>query len=202
MFSNDDVYSNNSFKENGAGVAVMFSKNVKMNNNYFGNNWGPSAYGILLKEINDAKIVNNTFYRNTVAIYIEGSNRMEIAYNTFDNNGWASKVQASCSDNYYHHNNFMSNTFDIATNGSLVLNTFSDNYWDKYEGYDLNKDGIGDIPYHPVSMYSMLVEQNPNNLFLLRSFIVSLLDKIEKAIPTLTPEELKDNKPLMRRVKL
>lgn len=96
----------------------------------------------------------------------------------------------------------MSNTFDIATNGSLVLNTFSNNYWDKYEGYDLNKDGIGDIPYHPVSMYSMLVEQNPNNLFLLRSFIVSLLDKIEKAIPTLTPEELKDNKPLMRRVKL
>jgi len=202
MFSNDDVYSNNTFKENGAGVAVMFSKNVKMNNNYFGNNWGPSAYGILLKEINDAKIVNNTFYRNTVAIYIEGSNRIEVAYNTFNNNGWASKVQASCSDNYYHHNNFMSNTFDIATNGSLVLNTFSENYWDKYEGYDLNKDGIGDVPYHPVSMYSMLVEQNPNNLFLLRSFIVSLLDKIEKAIPTLTPEELKDNKPLMRRVKL
>ena len=202
MFSNDDVYSFNSFKENGAGVAVMFSRNVMMDNNYFGNNWGPSSYGILLKEISDGKILNNTFFRNTVGIYMEGSNRLEIAYNLFSDNGWASKVQASCSDNNYHHNNFKSNTFDIATNGSLVLNHFSDNYWDKYEGYDMNKDGIGDIPYHPVSMYSMLVEQNPNNLFLLRSFIVGLLDKVEKAIPTLTPQELKDNKPLMRSVKL
>jgi nitrous oxidase accessory protein len=83
-----------------------------------------------------------------------------------------------------------------------VLNSFSDNYWDKYEGYDLNKDGIGDIPYHPVSMYSMLVEQNPNNLFLLRSFIVGLLDKVEKAIPSLTPEEFRDDRPLMRSAKL
>lgn len=202
MFSNDDVYSFNSFNENGAGVAVMFSKNVMMNNNYFGNNWGPSSYGILLKEINDGKILHNTFVRNTMGIYMEGSNRLEIAFNLFADNGWASKVQASCSDNNFHHNNFKSNTFDIATNGSLVLNSFSDNYWDRYDGYDLNKDGIGDIPYHPVSMYSMLVEQNPNNLFLLRSFIVGLLDKVEKAIPSLTPEEFKDNRPLMRTVKL
>lgn len=202
MFSNNDVYSFNSFRENGAGVAVMFSKNVTMNNNNFGNNWGPSSYGILLKEISDGKILHNTFLRNTVGIYMEGSNRLEIAFNLFSNNGWASKVQASCSDNNFHHNNFKSNTFDIATNGTLVLNSFSDNYWDKYEGYDLNKDGIGDVPYHPVSMYSMLVEQNPNNLFLLRSFIVGLLDKIEKAIPSLTPEEFRDNRPLMRSAKL
>ena len=51
-------------------------------------------------------------------------------------------------------NNFLSNTFDVSTNGSLVLNSFNYNYWDKYEGYDLNKDNIGDIPYHPVSLFS------------------------------------------------
>jgi len=202
MFSNDNVYSYNSFRENGAGVAVMFSKNVTMDNNYFGKNWGSSSYGILLKEISDGRILHNTFLKNTVGIYMEGSNRLEIAFNLFSNNGWAAKVQASCSDNKFHHNNFESNTFDISTNGTLVLNSFLHNYWDKYEGYDMNKDGIGDVPYHPVSMYSMLVEQNPNNLFLLRSFIVGLLDKVEKAIPSLTPEEFRDDRPLMRRTKL
>jgi nitrous oxidase accessory protein len=202
MFSNDNVYSYNSFRENGAGVAVMFSKNVTMDNNYFGKNWGSSSYGILLKEISDGRILHNTFLKNTVGIYMEGSNRLEIAFNLFGNNGWAAKVQASCSDNKFHHNNFESNTFDISTNGTLVLNSFLHNYWDKYEGYDMNKDGIGDVPYHPVSMYSMLVEQNPNNLFLLRSFIVGLLDKVEKAIPSLTPEEFRDDRPLMRRTKL
>lgn len=202
MFSNDDVYLGNTFKENGAGVAVMFSKKVTMNKNTFENNWGASAYGILLKEITDSKITMNTFFQNTVAIYMEGANRITVSENTFKENGWAAKVQASCSENKFDHNNFLSNTFDIATNGSLVLNSFSDNYWDKYEGYDINRDGIGDVPYHPVSMYSMIIEQNPNSLMLLRSFLVTLLDKAEKAIPSLTPETLRDDHPRMRRLPL
>ena len=66
----------------------------------------------------------------------------------------------------------------------------------------MNKDGIGDVPYHPVSMYSMIVEQNPNALMLLRSFAVSLLDKAEKAIPSLVPENLMDDKPMIKPRKL
>lgn len=96
------------------------------------------------------------------------------------------------------NNNFISNTFDVGTNGSLVLNTFNHNYWDKYEGYDLNKDKIGDVPYRPVSMYSMIIEQNPPAMILFRSFMTALLDKTEKVLPTLTPENLKDNHPLMK----
>lgn len=198
MFSHNDNYINNTFKKNGAGVAVMYSKKVIMTGNHFEENWGPSAYGILLKEITDGTINNNTFLKNTVGIYMEGSSRMEIQKNAFKNNGWAMKVQASCDDNNIHHNNFNGNSFDIATNGTMMLNKFFNNYWDKYEGYDINKDGIGDVPYHPVSMYAMIVEQNPTTLILMRSFMVSILDKAEKAIPSLTPENLLDDKPMMK----
>jgi nitrous oxidase accessory protein len=83
-----------------------------------------------------------------------------------------------------------------------MLNRFFNNYWDKYEGYDLNKDLIGDVPFHPVSMYSMVIERNPNTVMLLRSFMVSLLDKAEKAIPGLTPEYLVDEQPLMKALRL
>jgi nitrous oxidase accessory protein len=84
----------------------------------------------------------------------------------------------------------------------MVLNRFNNNYWDKYDGYDINKDGIGDVPYHPVSMYAMIVEQNPVTMLLLRSFMVSLLDSAEKAIPSLTPEALIDSKPIIKPNKL
>ena len=198
MFSSDDSYLGNTFRNNGAGVAVMYSHRVKMDGNHFEQNWGPSAYGILLKEIDDSHIQNNTFLKNTVAIYLEGTSRIDIQKNVFKENGWAVKVQASCEDNNFYQNNFYGNSFDVSTNGSLVLNKFYNNYWDKYEGYDMNKDGLGDIPYHPVSMYSMIVEQNPTTLILMRSFMVSLLDKAEKAIPSLTPENLVDNKPMMK----
>ena len=202
MFSNNDHYQQNTFRGNGAGVAVMYSKQVKMEKNLFESNWGPSAYGILLKEISDSHIVNNTFKQNTVGVYMEGSNRLDIASNLFKYNGWAIKVQANCDGNTVHQNNFQGNSFDIATNGTMVLSKFYNNYWDKYEGYDINRDGIGDIPYHPVSMYAMIVEQNPNTLILMRSFMVSLLDKAEKAIPSLTPESLIDERPMIKPNKL
>jgi nitrous oxidase accessory protein len=66
----------------------------------------------------------------------------------------------------------------------------------------MDKDGLGDVPYHPVSMYSMVIEQNPNSVILMRSFMVTLLDKAEKAIPSLTPENMVDESPVMKKISL
>lgn len=202
MFSSNDSYIANIFKNNGAGVSVMFSHDVKMIHNYFEENWGDGSYGILLKEISDGYIEHNRFVKNTVGIYMEGTSRIQMNGNVFERNGWAMKIQASCMDITVTGNNFINNTFDMATNGSLVLNTFNGNYWDKYEGYDLNRDHVGDVPYRPVSMYSVIVEKNPPVMILFRSFITSLLDKTEKVLPSLTPENFKDAFPLMKPLRL
>lgn len=202
MFSNHNTYVTNIFEHNEAGVAVMYSNNIHMYNNHFLNNWGDAAYGILLKDITDSDIAGNHFTKNTVGLHMEGCSRIKLYKNIFNNNGWAVKIQASCDNNDFTRNNFIGNTFDIGTNGSLVLNTFTGNYWDKYEGYDLLKDNIGDVPYHPVSMYSMIIDSNPAALMLFRSLIVSLLDKTEKILPGVTPENLRDNKPVMRPIPL
>lgn len=198
MFSNNDSYEGNLFENNGAGVAVMFSNHVKMHRNIFRENWGDASHGMLLKEISDSRIDNNTFERNTNGIFMEGVSRVEMYKNLFHGNGWGLKIQASCMDITLKNNNFISNTFDVGTNGSLVLNTFEYNYWDKYEGYDLNRDKIGDIPYRPVSVYSMIVERNPPVMVLFRSLITTLMDRSEKILPTITPENLKDTHPLMK----
>lgn len=202
MFSNNDTYTENTFSDNGAGVAVMYSHHVLMLQNTFVANWGANAYGILLKEISDASIIRNNFVRNTVGVLMESSSRIEVTQNNFHSNGWALRISASCNDNLICFNNFSANSFDVATNGTMMLNKFYQNYWDKYEGYDMNRDGMGDVPYHPVSLYSMVIEQNPNSVILLRSFMVSLLDKAEKAIPSLTPVDLVDDKPLMKSLSL
>lgn len=202
MFSNDDSYVGNVFKGNGAGVAVMFTKNVKMINNHFEQNWGDSAYGLLLKEISDSYIFKNTFSKNTSGIYMEGTSRIKVEKNVFSANGWGMKIQASCMDNVITQNNFLGNTFDISTNGSLVLNTFNSNYWDKYEGYDLNRDNVGDVPYHPLSLFAVLTENTPSTMLLFRSFMITLLDKSEKVLPSITPENFVDKTPLMHALPL
>ena len=198
MFSHDDEYRDNTFINNGAGVAVMYTKGVKMINNHFIHNWGSASYGLLLKDIRDSYIFGNEFEQNSIGILMEGSSRNEIKENRFIRNGYAFKLQASCDDNVIVRNNFQQNTFDMVTNGSLVLNKIESNYWDRYEGYDLNRDQIGDIPYRPISLYGMIVERMPTAVLLWRSFLVFLLDRAERAIPVITPVNLKDNLPSMK----
>ena len=202
MFSHHDTYIGNVFEENASGVAVMYTTHIHMYNNHFLNNWGDAAYGILLKDITDSDISGNFFTENTVGILMEGCSRIKLYKNAFYNNGWALKISSSSDDNVFTLNNFIGNTFDISTSGSLVLNNFNGNYWDKYEGYDINRDKIGDVPYRPVSMYSMIIDSNPGALMLFRSLIVTLLDKSEKILPGVTPEQLKDERPLMVRLAL
>jgi nitrous oxidase accessory protein len=202
MFSHNNEYRKNTFTDNGAGVAVMYTTGVKMIDNSFEHNWGSSAYGLLLKDIRDSFVSGNRFIENSVGIFMEGSSRIEFKENTFRQNGYAIKLQASCDDNTFLKNNFMSNTFDLATNGTLVLNKINSNYWDRYAGYDLNKDDVGDVPHHPVSMYSMITEQMPSAVLLWRSFLVLLMDTAEKAIPAITPQNLKDDSPAMKPYRL
>ncbi|MBP7399914.1 MAG: nitrous oxide reductase family maturation protein NosD [Chitinophagales bacterium] len=202
MFSNDDAYLKNVFTENGAGVAVMYSKGVQMHNNTFQKNRGSSSFGLLLKDITDSEIEGNTFYDNAVAIHMEGSNRVLAKQNSILENGWGLVITANCTDVAFEKNNFISNSFDVSTNGTLVLNTFNGNYWDKYEGYDLDRDAMGDVPYHPVSLFAIIVDKIPEAIMLYRSFAQYLIDKAEKILPGLTPENLVDKTPYMKPVQL
>lgn len=201
MFSNDDVYTNNVFENNGAGVAVMFSKRIKMHNNIFRKNWGTAAFGMLLKEINDAEISGNIFEENTIGINIEGSNRIEYKNNSFIKNGWAVKVLGACYTNTFTNNNFLYNSFDISYNSKLNDNVFENNYWSSYTGYDLDKNGIGDVPYRPVKLFSYIVNRTPETIVLLRSLFMDIIDFSEKVSPVFTPDNLVDANPMMKKVK-
>ena len=200
MFSNNDVYSNNEFENNGAGVAVMFSKHIRMYNNLFKDNWGTASFGLLLKEINDLEIYNNAFENNTIAISVEGANRVNYINNKFKGNGWAVKVRGACYANLFKGNYFLSNSFDVSYNSRINDNRFEGNYWSKYSGYDLDKDGIGDVPYRPVKLFSYIVNRTPETIVLLRSLFIDIIDFSEKVSPVFTPDELVDRHPLMKAI--
>ena len=200
MFSNNDIYFNNEFRNNGAGVAVMFSKFITMYQNKFRLNWGSASYGLLLKEIYDAEIYSNLFEENTIGIKGEGCTRINYKNNTFLRNGWAIKIAGACYKNIFEKNNFMHNSLDLAYNTKVNDNKFDSNFWSAYVGYDLDKDGIGDVPYRPVKLFSYIVNRTPEALVLLRSLFVDIINFSEKVSPVFTPDDLMDTNPLMKRV--
>ncbi len=198
MFSDRSRYEGNYFRENRAGVAVMYTDHVEMIGNTFERNWGGASFGLLLKEIRDSRVAGNRFVENTTALYAESVNRTTIEDNTFTGNGWAIKLMSSSQNNRFERNNFMGNSFDVSTNSRRTTSTFEENYWDRYEGYDLDRDGFGDVPFHPVRLFSLIVERNEPSLVLMRSLFIDLLDAAERVFPVLTPETLIDPLPKMR----
>ena len=201
MYSDSCDYERNTFRQNGAGVAVMYTHHVRMTGNHFADNKGSSAYGLLLKEISDSELIDNVFSHNTTGLYADGATRLIAHHNTFLNNGWALKLQSSTEDAVFTGNNFAGNTFDVTTNSRSTSTTFTGNYWSAYQGYDLNHDGIGDVPHFPVRLTSVIVAQNEPALILLRSNFLVLMDAAERVFPALTPATLADSAPAMRWVK-
>ena len=197
MFSDSCRYERNTFARNGAGVAVMYSKGIVMRANHFLEARGSAAYGLLLKEITDGALIDNHFVGSSTGLYLEGASRLEIRGNEFRANGWGVRLMADALDNRFTENRFTGNAFDVATNSRTLRSTFDGNWWDSYQGYDLDRDGRGDVPFHPVRFFALVVERHPEALILLRSPIILVLDAAERVFPVLTPA-LADPSPLMR----
>jgi len=201
MYSDDCRYVGNTFSRNGSGVAVMYTKRVAMIDNRFEDNWGSASYGLLLKEILEPELRGNRFVRNSTGLLLDGVTRLRAHANQFIENGWAVKLLASAQDGRFTHNEFLGNSFDVATNSRETTTSFAGNYWDEYKGYDLDRDGTGDVPHRPVRLFSLLVADNEPLLITLRSPFVALLDIAERVLPSITPETLADASPAMRRFK-
>jgi nitrous oxidase accessory protein len=201
MFSDDCGYAENLFTTNGAGVAVMYSKRVTLQRNRFLDARGASAYGLLLKEIRESRISENEFARNTVGLYTEGASRNAFDGNTFADNGWGARLLASSEENQFVGNTFRGNSFDVTTNGLTNSNRFRRNQWERYAGYDLDRDGVGDVPHRPMRRFALLVERHEGAILLLRSPFADLLDLAESMLPVLTPETLVDEQPILWRAR-
>ncbi len=199
MFSNGCRYLDNSFLANGAGAAVMYSREVTIIRNRFEESTGAAAYGLLLKDLAASIVEENRFAGNTVAIFAEGTTRSAFRRNVFTGNGWAVRLMGNATDNRFERNRFERNTFDVATNSFTHSTVFAENAWDRYEGYDLDRDGYGDVPFHPVRLFAFFVEQYEPSLILLRSPFVQLLELAERAFPVLTPPALADARPAVGR---
>lgn len=199
MYSSDNRYRQNVLRANQGGVVLMYSRQLTVLDNRSERHWGAACYGALLKDLDASRFEHNRFAGNSVALVADNANGNVVAANDFVQNGFALRILASSSDNRFSGNAFAANAFDVITNGTRSDNLFAANYWDRYRGYDLDHDGIGDVPYYPVSLFALLLGEYPQAILLLRSPLVSLLDLAERGIPLLTPQALSDTRPLMER---
>ncbi len=197
MFSHRCAYRDNRFVRNGAGVAVMYTREVAMERNEFHANRGATAYGLLLKDISDSRLESNRFSDNSVGLLIEGGGRLVVERNRFTRNGWAVRLMANSPQNRFARNVFEGNSFDMATNSRTT-------------DADVSATG-GTVTRATTSTATAAATCRSGRCVSSRcscpatrrrSFSCAArssisLDAAERALPVLTPDTLVDKAPLM-----
>lgn len=191
----------NRFTHNAAGCAIMFSNHLRLERNDIVHNRGPRTYGMLLRDCSDGRFEGNRVVDNTIAVFLDGSNRNQLIGNLFQDNGWGILMFSSCADNVTAGNTFLNNDYPVALDMKYTRNRFDDgrrgNFWSENAPYDLDGDGVSDQPYSPVGTFAFLSKQYPDLAVLSKSPAVAALSVAERVVPALRPSEAVDRFPLV-----
>jgi nitrous oxidase accessory protein len=202
MYCQENRFVENEVTRDVAGCALMFTNHVEIARNRIVRNRGPRTYGLLLRDCSDGRFEANHLVDNTVAIFMDGSNRNRIEGNLVQDNGWGILLFSSSAGNVFTGNDFINNDYPVALDMRRTDNRFDDgthgNYWSDAAAFDLDGDGVSDVPFAPVSAFAFVSKQYPDLAVLAKSPAVASLAVAERVFPALSPSEAVDRFPRVR----
>ncbi|MEA3521993.1 MAG: nitrous oxide reductase family maturation protein NosD [Campylobacterota bacterium] len=202
MYAGKNYVYNNSYLHNSVGIFFMYSKDTIATGNTVKSSLGATGMGIGLKDVSNFTIKNNTILYNAQGIYIDRS-PFEPDTNNFieDNkilyNAEALHFHSLSENNIIKNNTLLGNIEDIINDsrGSKTdKNDFEGNYWDTYEGFDRDENGIGDTSHKVYQYADKLWLYNPEVKFFYGSPVISLLNFLAKLAPFSEPIFLLEDK--------
>ncbi len=205
MYSQFNDVQNNEYYDTSVGIFLMYSDGVIIKNNIISHATGAAGVGVGFKETSDIIVENNKILFSSVGLSIDVSPYQPDTKNHFTNNliafnGIGIRFLANWKDNIFKNNHFKANITQIIVSGGKTANRneWTGNYWDNYEGFDLNKDNIGDTP-HDIYAYADRIWQDvPGAQFYKGSAMLELIDFLERLAPFSEPDLiLRDKAPLM-----
>ena len=209
MYAGKNIVKNNLYKHNSVGIFFMYSRDTIAEYNTVMSSLGTTGIGIGLKDASNFTIRNNTILYCAKGMYIDRSpfqpdekNFIEgnkILYNSIGMHFHSLSVNNEIKGNVFKGN--IENVFDDSGQGRIhaVQNHWIENYWDDYQGFDKDGDGIGDIPYELKYYADKIWLLNPNVKFFYGSPVISILNFLAKLAPFSEPVLLlRDKKPLIR----
>lgn len=205
MYSQHNNVANNEYYDTSVGIFLMYSDGVTITNNIISHATGAAGVGIGFKETSDIIVADNKILFSSVGLSIDVSPYQPDTTNHFTNNllafnGIGIRFLADWKDNIFKNNHFKANITQISVSGGKTANRnqWLGNYWDDYEGFDLNNDNIGDTP-HDIYAYADRIWQDvPGAQFYKGSAMLELLDFLERLAPFSEPDLiLRDEAPLM-----
>jgi nitrous oxidase accessory protein len=197
MYSHDNRVVGNGYLANVVGTFVMYSRGITLLDNVVFGSGGAAGIGIGLKDSGNVRMEGSVLVRNATGLYIDTSPLYKADTNRFERNLFRMCEAAVIFHSSPHRNEFVSNSFRdnlavvrVEGGGDALSSTFLRNDFDDYAGYDIDKDGFGDIPYEARTLSGQLVDRTPNLAFLRGSFALFAIDVAAKVLPLAQPRLL------------
>ena len=204
MYSNDNVFEDNIFENNVAGAAIMYSHNIQFRRNAFVHNRGFSSFGVLFQDSQNCVSEENVFVDNVVGIFMESLRDSRFERNLIASNDTAIEVFSSAERNDFIRNNFVANLSPISIIGKTSNIRWdrdgTGNYWSDYKGYDLDENGIGDVPFRIQNLFEYLEGNRPRLRIYFFSPASQALAAAEQSFPVIEGSHEFDRYPLMKPV--
>ncbi|MCC6750142.1 MAG: nitrous oxide reductase family maturation protein NosD [Deltaproteobacteria bacterium] len=203
MYSHDCDVEDNRFVDNVVGIFVMYSRKMTLRRNVLARGTGAAGMGLGLKEGGNIVAEDNLIVGNTVGLYVDTSplqkhEHNRYARNTFRFSDVAVMFHTDSTQNTFEENTFADNDVQVQPQGGGDARgvTWRRNRFDDYQGYDLDGDGYGDVPYRLQSLSNELVGQYPNLAFLRGSMAIGMIDAASRLMPLYQPKViLEDPRP-------
>ncbi len=164
--SNNNVIRQNNIAGQQIAIHVFYSHNNTIDYNRI----SESCTGIYINGGQHNRVESNKLAQNKAGIAIGGSYNLMISNLITDNSRGISCY--SGKNNSIYHNNFLNNPGEVVDNGKNAWDNGAEgNYWDGYNGTDLNGDGVGDtcLPWQEVDYYPLMAPWT-----LIRTFYVDV----------------------------
>lgn len=157
MYSDENVFEDNVFRDNAAGAAIMSSKGIVLRRNQFLANQSHRSYGVLLQTVDDTTLEGNRIAGNTVGVFFESGHGNRLLDNTITGNHIGIHASDSSDGNQFAGNRFAGNLHTIETTGGNLTSTWAidgrGNYWDGAVTLDLDRNGIADLPHRELDLF-------------------------------------------------
>jgi nitrous oxidase accessory protein len=202
MFSDDNLFEDNSFDTGAAGAALMYSKRLTFRRNRFLRNRGFASVGLLLKACDDVVAEDNLIADNARGIFVEGSYRNRFSRNIVAMSDMALVIYDSSGDNVFEGNAFVGNLSPLSLAGRRTDTRFAGNYWSDQGEPDLDGDGIAERPYRLSNVFDHLRGNLTAADLFAQGFAARALGAAERAFPVLDAVPVVDERPLARMPRL
>ncbi|WP_325166691.1 right-handed parallel beta-helix repeat-containing protein [Viridibacillus soli] len=195
MYTENAKAIENKFNKNVTGIMLMMTKNTDLQRNEINEQNGLNGFGVVLFDGQNIDVEGNVFQSNRTAISAQKLQRSTMKENRFQMNQSAVELIRSNAENSVIENDFIGNIVNLRSDGSET--TIQHNYYDDYDGIDVDDDGIGDCSYVALQSFGQWMVRQPAYQYFVESPSVVLLNEMDKQTNAIETDQLVDEKPRM-----